>query len=537
MKGETMTEQNANCLRSALFVDFDNIYSGLERGSDEAAERFARSPQRWLDWLEREVETRYSSHPGSTCRRILVRRCYLNPRRFNRFRPYFIRSGFEVVDCPPLTQQGKTSADILIVLDLVDALNHTTRFDELIVFSADADFTPVLLRVREHDRRSLVLTVGPAASAYKAACDRLVEEEAFIEQGLGMTYTPAVPAAGDAAAPIELMRRIAARVHDVAAVEGAIEAAQLPGLYKEFQEFAEGENWLGFYSLRRMTEAVVAIRDDLELAGDDAWRVEVTARTAVDSPAAATAGDQGEPLTDDELARVRERVEAWVRESAAPLTLGGLAHKVVDELGERIKQGGWQGSGSFKAFLERLGLDGLRISTEIPGHVYDPEIHRDFEPGEQRDELADEDPGLAELARSISNLTDTPYLPPGHYAVLLREVAKEVNENGFQLTRTSKAVRDRCNGKGIPVARSHVSFLLKGLSFSGYRFEPGAEVPALIGDRLVDNTLELARRAQLELDAGDEELVEDWILGGLDDEEMAALERPPAEPVDGDGVG
>jgi uncharacterized LabA/DUF88 family protein len=53
-----------------------------------------------------------------------------------------------VVDCPPLTQRGKTSADVYMVMDVLDALEHKTEFDEFIILSSDADFTPVLLRLR-----------------------------------------------------------------------------------------------------------------------------------------------------------------------------------------------------------------------------------------------------------------------------------------------------------------------------------------------------------------------------------------------------
>src|SRR3954468_8948198 len=39
-------------LRSALFVDFDNIYLGLQREDPVAAEQFATDPGRWLLWLQ-----------------------------------------------------------------------------------------------------------------------------------------------------------------------------------------------------------------------------------------------------------------------------------------------------------------------------------------------------------------------------------------------------------------------------------------------------------------------------------------------------
>ena len=39
-------------VRSALFIDFDNIYLGLQREDPTAAEQFATDPTRWLLWLQ-----------------------------------------------------------------------------------------------------------------------------------------------------------------------------------------------------------------------------------------------------------------------------------------------------------------------------------------------------------------------------------------------------------------------------------------------------------------------------------------------------
>ena len=166
-------------VRAALFVDFDNIYLGLQREDPTAAEQFATDPGQWLRWLQEKLPLDYVGEGAGaqTRRKILFRRCYLNPSQFGRFRPYFTRSAFEVVDCPPLTSGGKTSADIQMVMDILDALGHTTRFEEFIILSGDADFTPVLLRLSKHDRRSAVLAVGPASVAYKAACDLLIDQE------------------------------------------------------------------------------------------------------------------------------------------------------------------------------------------------------------------------------------------------------------------------------------------------------------------------------------------------------------------------
>jgi hypothetical protein len=148
-------------VRTALFVDFDNVYSNLNAIDPAAGEAFATDPDRWLRWMQEDMGQVVRDVAEDAGREILVRACYLNPVMYGRFRPFFTRAAFRVVDCPPLTTRGKNSADIYMVLDILDALEHPTSFDEFILLSADADFTPVMLRLRAHDRRTVLLATGP----------------------------------------------------------------------------------------------------------------------------------------------------------------------------------------------------------------------------------------------------------------------------------------------------------------------------------------------------------------------------------------
>jgi len=169
-----VTTTPARTLRCALFVDFDNVYLGLKRLDADAAAAFAESPGLWLAAFEDGADA-----SGEFSRRYLVRNCYLNPSAFSQFRANFTRAGFSVVDCPSLTQQGKSSADINLVLDAVDALAAQTHYDEFVIVSADADFTPLALRCRAADRRVTIVTASPAASAYRAVADEVVAADAL----------------------------------------------------------------------------------------------------------------------------------------------------------------------------------------------------------------------------------------------------------------------------------------------------------------------------------------------------------------------
>ncbi len=190
MTGTDLSPTDTRRLRCALFVDFDNVLIGLQQLDARLAERFATDPGHWLGELATGADD-----DGAFTRRFLVLNCYLNPARFSDFRPHFTRAGFQVVDCPSLTQQGKSSADINLVLDAVDALAAPTRYDEFVILSADADFTPLIQRCRANDRRVTVVTASPAASAYRAVADTVLDATAFVEL---VTQTGAL--AGDEAA-------------------------------------------------------------------------------------------------------------------------------------------------------------------------------------------------------------------------------------------------------------------------------------------------------------------------------------------------
>ncbi|GAA1432532.1 NYN domain-containing protein [Streptomyces thermospinosisporus] len=217
--------------KAALFVDFDNIFLGLREFDAEAAEAFATRPAQWMSWLE-TVDGAGAGQNSVRSRRFLVRDVYLNPLAFGRYRAVFTRSGFRAIDCPPLTTQGKNSADIYMVLDIMDALGNPTRYDEFVILSGDADFTPVLRRLRAQDRWTTVVTAGLSAAALRANCDTLVTPEQLAAAALGdlsepdeepsfpcVPASPLLTSAGQA-------RAVAARpAADVAAVADAIRAA------------------------------------------------------------------------------------------------------------------------------------------------------------------------------------------------------------------------------------------------------------------------------------------------------------------------
>lgn len=173
-------------VRSVLYLDFDNVFSGLLKLDPKLAMRFAEEPQVWLRGLAAES----ANLPP---RRWLVLRCYMNPAGrvphpsndgtslyFSKFRPYFTDAGFEVVDCPRLSHT-KNGADIRLVIDAVEALRADVRYDEFVIASGDSDMTPLIVRLRASDRRITLLSPSDSAVVLGAVADRLVGGEELLE--------------------------------------------------------------------------------------------------------------------------------------------------------------------------------------------------------------------------------------------------------------------------------------------------------------------------------------------------------------------
>lgn len=174
-------------IRSALFVDFDNIYIRFKQQyNDDVARSFACNPEQWVAWIERNAASTWEDG-RPCCRKLLVRRCYMNPEKFSSFRRKFTLAAFEVIDCPPLTEQGKTSTDMHLVMDVLDTLVHPVHLDEFVILSGDADFTPLLRRLRRHDRFTTIFSAGLASAAYIASCDSMISVDQFISQALGIS--------------------------------------------------------------------------------------------------------------------------------------------------------------------------------------------------------------------------------------------------------------------------------------------------------------------------------------------------------------
>lgn len=488
-------------MKSALFVDFDNVYSGLRRLDPACADLFARNPARWMEWLIDSLGLPDHA-PSEAKRRVLVRRCYLNPQAYQRFRPSFNLAGFEIVDCPALTGEGKTSTDIHMVLDIVDLLQHEARYDEFIVFSADADFTPVLRKLRRWDRRTTVLAIGFPSAAYRASADLLIDQDDFVRNALGFDDEPEAKPAPQPERPREEIASRAFKLMRQAVAESAepVPLSKLASLVLSKVEGMDASSWAGFGGFRAFLESRGL--SPLEVCWEGGGSVRDPERHSAQLPAKTQNGASSVDVSEAAARIVRDATE----KARQPIQCGSVANLIIRSLPQLAAD--WNGNGTFRKFAETLDVRPAVFDWTAPGgSVFNPA--RTSSAGVPDEWKSDR--SLYPLARQIHEVTGMPLLTPLKYRTLLGLVEADVAAHPFHLMETGKRVRDLCREVGSPISRADVNHVLRGLLLRGHSFDEGPNDADTLGTKLADNVRTLCLREQMVLDASANAGISAWI--------------------------
>jgi uncharacterized protein (TIGR00288 family) len=118
----------------ALFCDFENIALGV---------RDAHFPQLDIDLVIQRVLLKGS---------IVVRKAYCDWSRYKDFKAGMHQAGFELIDIPHVSQSGKNSADIRMVVDALDLCYMKPHVDTFVIVSGDSDFSPLVTKLLENNR-------------------------------------------------------------------------------------------------------------------------------------------------------------------------------------------------------------------------------------------------------------------------------------------------------------------------------------------------------------------------------------------------
>jgi hypothetical protein len=534
-------EAGGPCL-SAVFVDYDNIYLSLKRKSEDAAKRFAKETARWLRDIEGgKLITPTNASFGSAPRRIVMNRCYGNPvpRRnphdnstdmssFPFVRHHFLRAGFEVIDCPPLTAQLKNSADIRMVMDIRDLLLHDTYFDEFIILSGDADFTPVLIRLRAHARRTVVFANDFTAAPYTAICDGEIREAALIELILGGEPVDGAREETGAAAPAkgkieEARREILAEV--IAGVRASSSPVPLEALADRAlralgHERTIATGWAGAGSFRELLRR--SLPDEIKLTGDPPYlafdpkrhqdeRLSRVPAGSARPEAGADASSQAAPR--EPAARAVREPPPSVAERAGPQT--GPDDDDTPPPAARQRE------------ADSPPVPLHRAAPAQPQAVLRPDaplapqrgalLPQGQAPAVQRVEAGlpqrlDPPSPIQQAIARIQEACQAPPLAPQEYRALFEIMASEINDQDLFGVQTLNNIARRAQERGIEVRRDDVRFVLEVVSEADPWFEEGASAD-LFASRFRNFVVARCRGQGLNLTADELDLIDAWFLG------------------------
>lgn len=531
-----MKRESSGQILSAVFVDYDNIYLSLKRKNEEAAKRFAKDAPLWLAEIESgRLIAPTNKLPSNVQRRIVLNRCYGNPvpRRnqndnstdMNSFpfvRHHFLRAGFEVIDCPPLTAQLKNSSDIRMVMDVRDYLDHETYFDEFVILSGDADFTPVLHRLRAHARRTVVYANDFTAAPYVAIADGEIRETDLIATILRNSSAENDQSGARDVDPTGDLRR-----EIISEITGAVRSSSTPLPLEALAERATralghdrtvGTNWAGAGSFRDLL--LQSLPEGIKLSDQPPYVVyDATKQPASDSGLFSGRRERAE--------RPSGGLAIPTRTARPPAEIGAAA-----ALAQALNPAGAARASSApqpqaQQVARSTGPTAAAQTKEGGGELTTAKPSMRAESSAQQTRSAESASALQRSIARIHEASQVPPLSPPEYRALFELLAKEINSGGVQGAQTVANVANRARELGLDIRSDDIRFVLDVVGEHDPWFEQGASANLFAG-RFRNFVVARCRSYGLNLTPDEIDLIDAWFTGGGP---SAATARQPSQSL------
>ncbi len=141
----------------AVFIDFENLALGVKD---------SRNPK----FDVALVLTRLLQKG-----RVVYKRAYCDWSNYKRYLREFHGQGIELIDIPQSKVSGKNSADIRMVVDALDLCYSKNHIDMFALLSGDSDFSPLVSKLKENNKRVVGCGVKSSTSELLIAnCDEFI---------------------------------------------------------------------------------------------------------------------------------------------------------------------------------------------------------------------------------------------------------------------------------------------------------------------------------------------------------------------------
>jgi len=151
----------------ALFIDFDNVALGAR----DARQRFDIKLL-----LQRVLEKG----------KIVVKKAYADWHYYKEHMTPLHEAAIEMIEIPTPRISGKNSADIKLVVDAMDLCYAKDHIDTFVIVSGDSDFSPLVSKLRENNKRVLGIGVKNSSSNLLIGnCDEFIFYDDIYNDAMG----------------------------------------------------------------------------------------------------------------------------------------------------------------------------------------------------------------------------------------------------------------------------------------------------------------------------------------------------------------
>ncbi len=141
----------------AVFIDFENLALGVKESSNPTFDVGL-------------VLTRLLQKG-----RVVYKRAYCDWSHYKSYVREFHGQGIELIDIPQSKISGKNSADIRMVVDALDLCYSKEHIDMFALLSGDSDFSPLVSKLKENNKRVIGCGVKRSTSELLIAnCDEFI---------------------------------------------------------------------------------------------------------------------------------------------------------------------------------------------------------------------------------------------------------------------------------------------------------------------------------------------------------------------------
>jgi len=159
----------------AVFVDFENLAIGVR-------------DMRVSGTFQIQLVLKRLLEKG----RIVFKRAYCDWSHYQDAVKEFHAQGVELIDIPQSRMSGKNSADIRMVVDAMDLCHSKEHIDVFALISGDSDFSPLVSKLKESNKRVIGCGVKSSTSDLLIAnCDEFIYYDDLIRAATKTRRPPA----------------------------------------------------------------------------------------------------------------------------------------------------------------------------------------------------------------------------------------------------------------------------------------------------------------------------------------------------------